>query len=304
MPGPTVIGAVEIGGSHVSAALVGATEGKLRHGSLHRRSLSPGGSRDELLNAILSTARAAHPRPAAKWGVAVPGPFDYAHGISRIRGVAKLEGLYGINLREALARALDARPEAIVFLNDADAFLLGEAWAGAARGCARAIGVTLGTGLGSAFLADGLIVDAGHGVPPEGRLDLLMLDGAPAEERISGRGLLRGHRLVTGGRMAITNAAELATMARHGDDAALRAFDRLGDDLGRVLAPWLAAFGPECLVIGGSIARAWDLFAPALRRRLPALQTSFRCEIARDIEAAALLGAARHAARQPGAGAP
>ena len=38
-------------------------------------------------------------------GFAMPGPFDYVKGICYIRGVAKYENLYGINISEAIAKA-------------------------------------------------------------------------------------------------------------------------------------------------------------------------------------------------------
>ena len=64
----------------------------------------------------------------------MPGPFDYANGVCLL--THKLEPLHGVDLRRALADALRSTPASIAFVNDADAFLLGEAWVGAARGTA------------------------------------------------------------------------------------------------------------------------------------------------------------------------
>jgi glucokinase len=44
---------------------------------------------------------------------------------------------------------------AATFVNDAHAFLLGEAAVGAAAGHHRTVGITLGTRVGSAFLHEG-----------------------------------------------------------------------------------------------------------------------------------------------------
>ena len=55
------------------------------------------------------------------------------------------------------------------FLNDADAFGLGEWWTGRQRGARRIVAATLGTGFGSAFLADGRVVH-GPGIPPGGEI--------------------------------------------------------------------------------------------------------------------------------------
>lgn len=106
--------------------------------------------------------------PGARWGVAVPGPFDYAKGVALFAGVGKFEALYGVDVRAALLGGLWQRPGDVVFLNDAHAFLAGEWTGGAAHGHRRAVGITLGTGVGSAFLADGLIREDGSGVPPGG----------------------------------------------------------------------------------------------------------------------------------------
>ena len=128
----------------------------------------------------------------------MPGPFDYANGVCLL--THKLEPLHGVDMKRALADALRSTPASITFVNDADAFLLGEAWVGAARGHRRAAGVTLGTGLGSAFLEDGRIVDTGPRVPFEGSLHLVAYRGRPAEETVSGAALLRELRRSAAGR--------------------------------------------------------------------------------------------------------
>ncbi|HWH23322.1 MAG TPA: ROK family protein, partial [Candidatus Limnocylindria bacterium] len=256
------VGAIEIGGSHVAAALVDADAGRLLT-PIERRPLDPAGARDEIIGALLSAARAVAQPAGRRWGVATPGPFDYAAGVSRIRGVAKLDALYGTDLRAVLAGALAVAPPEVRFINDADAFLLGEAWRGAARGAARAMAITLGTGLGSAFLIDGRIVDRGAGVPPEGRLDLVAFRGGPVEERISARALRRAHAVLAPDRPA-ADVADIAARARGGEDASTRVFTDFGSQLGEFIAPRLAEFEADCLVIGGSIAGAWDLFGAAV----------------------------------------
>lgn len=288
MTGP--VGALEVGGTHVTAARVEG--GAVVPGSRARRPLRPDGDRAELLGAILQAAVAAHRPEVGRWGVAVPGPFDYQHGICTIRGVSKLEALHGVDLRTELARALGLGDGGRVrFLNDADAFLLGEWRAGAARGRRRCVGVTLGTGLGSAFLADGRIRTSGPGVPPEGRLDLVPFRGRPVEETISRRGLLARY----GAGDPDVDVEQVAARARAGEAAARRTFAEVMAGLGEFLAPWLRDFGASCLVVGGSIARAWDLVEPALRPGLAGLPRLRLVARAANLDDAALLGAAAHA---------
>jgi glucokinase len=295
MNGP--VGALELGGTHVTAARV--EDGRVVPGSRARRALRPDGDRAELLGAILQAAVAAHRPEVGRWGVAVPGPFDYQRGICTIRGVHKLDALHGVDLRTELAGALrlgDGRQ--IRFLNDADAFLLGEWRAGAARGQRRCVGVTLGTGLGSAFLADGRICASGAGVPPGGRLDLIPFRGRPVEETISRRGLLARYRACRPG--SDLDVEQVAARARAGDPLARQTFAEVMAGLGEFLAPWLRRFGASGLVVGGSIARAWDLIDPALRPALAGLPALEVVAPAANLDDAALLGAAAHAADQGG----
>lgn len=111
-------------------------------------------------------------------------------GVALFKGVGKFDALYGMDVRAALLDGLRQRPGDVVFLNDAHAFLTGEWSAGTVRGHRRAVGITLGTGVGSAFLADGHICDNGPGVPPEGRMDLTEIGGRPLEDTVSRRAIL------------------------------------------------------------------------------------------------------------------
>ncbi len=280
------VGALELGGSHVSAAVVDTATASVER--VRRLPLDPDGARDALIATI--GLAAAGTQGVERLGVAAPGPFDYERGICTIRGVGKLESLYGVDLRRALAEVVAGLdPAAIEFLNDAEAFLLGEAAAGAARGHRRAVGVTLGTGLGSAFLADGAILTSGAGVPPGGDLHEVPFHGGPVEDVVSGRGILARHP-------AVSDVSALAEAARAGDGRARAAFADTAGALGEHLAPWLEGFGATCLVVGGSISRAWDLLAAPLERSLAGLESLERVAAAERLDDAALLGAALRAA--------
>jgi glucokinase len=250
--------------------------------------LPPKAGRAELLTRITRTAAGVVEGTVDGVGVAVPGPFDYATGVCLL--THKLERLHGVDLRRALAGALRSAPSSIAFVNDADAFLLGEAWVGAARGHRRAAGVTLGTGLGSAFLEDGKIVDTGPCVPFEGSLHLVPYRGRPAEETVSRAALLASYgdpRL---------DVPDVAVRARNGERRAQRVFTELASALGEITAPWLDSFGASCLVVGGSISRAWDLLWRGLHDALAAVDGLEEIVRAEHVDHAALLGAARHAA--------
>ena len=283
MTGAGSVVALDLGGTHVSAATIAVGSASVVSASCVREELTSGAGRDDLLGRIRAAATAARSGQVEAAGVAVPGPFDYDRGICLLEH--KLESLYRVDMRAELASALSLPPDAVRFLNDAEAFLLGEWWAGAARGHDRAVGITIGTGLGSAFLEHGSIVRDGGRVPPGGELYRVPFRNAPVEERISRRTLLARYEGYG------VEVVDVARRARAGEQRACNAFDALSTDLADFLRPWLATFAPSCLVVGGSIARSWDL----LERGLSTLEADLAVLTpAEHIDDAALLGAARH----------
>jgi glucokinase len=219
-------------------------------------------------------------------GVALgfPGPFDYAAGICLIEGVEKYSAIYGINMRDALRARLDLGNLPILFRNDAEAAVVGEARYGAGRDYRRLIGVTLGTGCGSAFLVDGVPVTSGAGVPPNGWLYPVLFRGLRADDLFSRRGLEARLRAAD---VTERNVKDAAAAARAGDVGARQVFEAFGADLGIFLNSFALAFAAEAVLVLGRIAGAMDLFGPSLCQALsvPALPGKRGSE-------AALLGAA------------
>lgn len=289
----TVVSAMDIGGTHVAAANVDLAGRRVLPGQTAREPLDAGGSAEEILSALVRCI-AGLPDPASRWAIAVPGPFDYELGVGRYAGVGKFDALRDFDLRAALTPHL---PDAarISFHHDADAFLLGEWWAGAARGQHAAVGITLGTGVGSCFLRDGRICRRGPGVPPQGRVDLLTYADRPLEETVSRRAVRRAYADAAGG-PPLLDVREIAQRARQGDRAAAGVFARTYRALGAVLGPPLAAFEATIVVVGGSIAASWDLVAGPLRA---GIGSSVMVVPACHLEQAPLLGVA-YLARQAG----
>ncbi|WP_435175816.1 ROK family protein [Actinacidiphila sp. bgisy145] len=285
---------LEIGGTHVTAALVrvgGA--GPAQVVATRRAPLDAHGTAEAVVAALLRAGRELGPVDPARWAVALPGPFDYARGIARYHGVGKFEALDGLDLGAALRAGLPSCTD-VAFLNDAWAFAYGERAEGAARGHDRVVGITLGTGVGSAFLADGAAVTEGPGVPPQGRVDLLVHDGRPLEDTVSRRALTAAYAGATGRR---SDVREIAAAARGGEVAALRVLTDAFGALGRVLAVWVRRFEAGALVVGGSMTGSWDLIGPALTAGLLAGGAeSPRPVRAEHVQEAALVGAAWYVA--------
>lgn len=276
-----VVPVLEIGGTHVTAALVDLAS----HGVLaeHRGHPDAHGSADALLSGWIETARLLGD-VAGDWVVAMPGPFDYDAGIGRFRDVGKFDSLDGVDVGAALRDALGAD---VRFVNDADAYGLGEWFAGAGEGSSRAVVLTLGTGLGSAFVADGAPVSHGSTVPLDGEIHFEELRGLPIEDVVSRRALMAAGLAATG---VERDVHELAIAAREGESAAASVLAAGFAAVGEVIRPWLDRFDAEVLVIGGSMSRSWDLVEPAVLAGLDGW--GGRLERAALGDTAPLLGAA------------
>jgi glucokinase len=199
-----------------------------------------------------------------------PGPFDYVAGICLIEGVEKYGAIYNANMRDALRARLDLGDLPILFRNDAEAAVVGEARYGAGRDYRRLIGVTLGTGCGSAFLVDGVPVTSGPGVPLNGWLYPVLFRGLRADDVFSRRGLESRLRAASVTELSIKDAA---ASARAEDIGARQVFEAFGADLGTFLNSFAVTFAAEAVLVLGQIAGALDLFGPSLRQALsvPAL---------------------------------
>ena len=295
---------LEIGGTHLTAALVESGTWVIDRNSLARVDLQAQGSAESLVEEIGAAADALQGEPGATWSVAIPGPFDYEQGIGRFEHVGKFDSLNGFNLGAALLKRITPTPGAIHFLNDADAFGIGEYALGAAQGEDRAICITLGTGVGSTFLSKGEPVSTGSTVSPDGSIHHEVYHGRPLENTVSRRAI-RATYARAAGLSAETgpDVHTIADLSRAGDETARSVLDGAFGALGETLATVIGRFDAGILVIGGSMSRSWDLVEPAIRAGMaladPRL-AGFRIEQAILPDDAALVGAAYWASLRAG----
>ena len=278
-----ILGA-DIGGSHISCALLDAGTLQLLPYSFRRGLMNPHGTADQILQSWSSCIRKTWNSiglERSRIGIAMPGPFDYDRGIALMKGTEKYEALYGIDVRTALASMLDIAPEDIRFQNDASCFLLGEMQAKGRSSYVKSIGITLGTGLGSAIFERGTVQDANRWNRP--------FDKGFAEEYISTRFFVRRYKALTGA--TVKGAQELAQMVP-ADPSAQQVFHEFARNLASFVRDFVRDEHPELLVIGGNISKAWELIYPALEPIEQEFSIPLKIEAAILGEEAALIGAA------------
>jgi glucokinase len=265
----TRIAVLEVGGTHAAASWVDDGSWTVEPAPGGRRDLPPDGSADDLLDAFAGCVSALGPLEHAPLAVAMPGPFDYDTGVGRFTGVGKFDALNGVDIGAGVRERVPEPPERIVFVNDASAFGLGEWLVGGGAGRQRIVAITLGTGVGSAFVDSGTLVSSWPLVPPEGHVYRLQIRGRPLEETVSRRAMLARYRASpTGARTPHIDVRRIAELAARGDADARDAFVEPLRELGAALAPWLERFAAQVVVIGGAMSESWALVEPALRAGL------------------------------------
>ncbi|GGG86059.1 hypothetical protein GCM10007415_19410 [Parapedobacter pyrenivorans] len=277
---PFVI-ASDIGGTHVTAALVDTNHWQVITESTTRHHVDSHTDAKSILSAwaapfqevIQNRTRTDN----SVIGIAMPGPFDYENGISRMRDQDKYDNLYGMDIRRELAERTGVAGDNIRFINDAAAFLQGEVFAGKHNGHTKILGITLGTGLGSAIWERGNnAVDADLWKTPY--LDSNM------EEHLVTRWFVRK---AAQHNVKVTGLRELLQLR---DKHAL--VDDLLAEYSHHLLQFIQFFsdheGTEKFIIGGNISKAWDIFRSFNTNAFD----RFDIRISQLGEQAALIGAA------------
>ncbi|WP_230151782.1 ROK family protein [Pedobacter sp. Bi27] len=275
---------IDIGGSHITAAVLDMQQRNILKNSYTRERVDSHGPTEQIIHTWCSAIKAAYKKvdiQIGRLGIAMPGPFDYDNGISYIAGNDKYAAFYGLNVKDMLASELQIGRDQILMSNDAACFLAGEVFAGEAGAYQHLIGITLGTGLGSAVYNQGKIDDANLWCAP-------FLDGIP-EDYLSTRWFLKRYYELTG--FNILNVRELAKL--YDDNQTVRKiFAEFSHNLGLFLKKFQQDNAAEAIVIGGNIANASNRFIPGVVKYLHSQGITSPIHISKLNEDAALVGAA------------
>ena len=264
---PCALG-VDIGGTKIAVGAVDAS------GAVHaRRTIATDAEAgfdaglERLTRAIDETLAEASVDAAALSGIGLgcPGPFDEASG--RIENFYTLPGWEGNDIVSPLVARFDTP---VRLINDADAALLGEALAGAARGARVALMLTIGTGLGGAALIDGAILSgAANGHPEIGHV---IVDPTGPECYCGSRGCLEalaaGPALArAGAEHGYADAEAVFAAAEAGAEPARAIIVRSTDAMETAVWSLVHTLLPEVILIGGGIGeRHFSLYREAAER--------------------------------------
>lgn len=258
---------VDLGGTKIEIVAIDASGRE----KLRERIPTPGSSYGDIVAAIRDLVLSAETRlgQLGTVGVAIPGALSARTGLVKN---ANTVALIGQPLDKDLAAAL-ARPVRVA--NDANCFTLSEASDGAAANCDVIFGIIAGTGIGGGICVGGRLLEGAHGIAGEWGHNPLPapreseVRGSPCycgkrgciETWISGPALAREYRDRTGRAL---RAAEIASAAAGGDQAAEATMDDFLDRFARSIASVVNILDPDAIVLGGGLSNI-----EGLARELP-----------------------------------
>lgn len=285
---------LDIGGTHITAAVIDITDMKVIDFSLHKESFDSNLPVEEVMTiwekAIRTSIESSKVEKTTGLAVCMPGPFDYTNGICWIKDQSKYEYFYGLNVRDLFKEKLNLSNDfPIFFENDAVCFGKGEVFKDINNFSKKVMAITLGTGLGACFIDKGESISTGDLVPKDGEIYDLPYKEGIAEDYVSARGLITGYFALSGKK--INNGLELFNLAKSGDKLAIEVFEKMGEDLAVIILPWLENFSVDSFIIGGKIANASEFFLPVFNKKIKEAGSTITVSISTDNEKAALLGA-------------
>lgn len=273
----------DIGGSHITVGICDLVSRTILPQSIVRKDVFSKGSANDILSSwecAFSQVLKKNPGlPVSGLSIAAPGPFDYENGISQIKGLNKYEALYGMDIRQCFAAFLNLEQHMIRFRNDAESTIAGEVSMGAGQGHQRVLGVTLGTGFGSAYSENNITENINLGASH--------FKQSIADDYLSTRWFLKRYMDLTGVSLSGGGVRELFELAPQ-SRAVRTIFKEFAVNMGDVLSAPVKQLNPQVLIICGNIAKASEYFLPYLIQRFD----SMTIKLAQLDENAPLIGAA------------
>ena len=254
-----VIG-VDLGGTKVSAALF-SDKGKLIRKEYRLLEGAAGTAVGVIVAEMILSLRAQRPDlPVEAVGICVPG---IVYSKRETVWAPNIPGWDNYPLKNDLQAVLGDRSIRIQIASDRTCYILGEVWKGAAQGCADAIYLAVGTGIGAGILLDGRIIHGANDIV--GATGWMALEPPYKEDYIpmgcfeyyaSGNGIGMQARKLYGDE----SKTSYDVFDRYGQDpVATQILDKAIQFWGMGTANLVSLFNPQKVIFGGGV------FGPAVR---------------------------------------
>lgn len=251
---------IDLGGTKISAALFDEA-GETLEKNYRLLDGASGSAVSIAIAETILTLRARRPDlPVRSVGICVPGIVYSQRGTV---WAPNIPGWDNYPLRDDLKAVLNDPSVRISIESDRTCYILGEVWKGAAHGCANAIYLAVGTGIGAGILLDGRIIHGANDIV--GATGWMALEAPYKEEFVpvgcfeyyaSGNGIGNQAKLLYGD----DSKTSYDIFAGYGEDpVATQILDKAIRMWGMGAANLVSLFNPQMVIFGGGV------FGPAVR---------------------------------------
>lgn len=217
-------------------------------------------------DAVSNAPSSLNPRSV---GLAVPGIVDEASGVGR---VSFLLGWHDVPFRRLVAEATGVP---VAFGHDVRTGALAEGRLGGGRGFSDWLFLALGTGLGAAFVLNGVPYRGANGYGGELAHVVAATDGPHCRcgkrgcaEMLASASAIASRYSAAVGSSKDVSSAEVVRRLKDGDPVAARIWSEAITALAAVVAGFVESMNPSAVVIGGGLADAGDLLLVPLTKCL------------------------------------
>ena len=239
---------VDLGGTNIRSGRV--VEGKVEYISQNKVPQTP--YDQVVIDMLIETMEQTFDEHIQAIGVGVPSLLDRKEGI--VYTVQNIPSWKEVRLKEILETHFQVP---VLIDNDANCFALGEKIFGAGKDIEDFVGLSIGTGLGCGIIKNGTLIPDANGCSGEFG-SLFYLDSIV--EDYCGSRFFVNHFQDTGFNLYIR--------AKNDDPDAQEAFRQFGHHLGKAIQMILFSVDPEAIILGGSIAGAFEFFAQSMHQTL------------------------------------
>ncbi|MFB5677928.1 ROK family protein [Paenibacillus terreus] len=285
---------IDIGGTSVKGAVIG------RDGTLFEEfsfATDAEQGRDALLHRMEEGMRPLlNTWPEVRWlGIASAGRINSDTG-EVVYATDNLPGWQGVRLFDWAWESFGLKAAAD---NDANAALVGEAWCGAGTFREQLVMLTLGTGVGGAYINKGELCrgrrwsggEWGHSILVPGGLPCNCGKRGCVEQYVSGTALNRRACEASGGRYV--SGLELLAAAHQGDPVALKETKAFLQELAVVIVNIYSTLDPDAVILGGGVADSSGLWWQWLEEELNGCDPGMKIRKASLGNRAGFMGAAK-----------
>ncbi len=274
---PTTIG-IDFGGTSIKCAL---TCGPQRLGGIIRLPTHDLATPEATIAAMVDAIgqlRGEAEQDVRAIGLGIPGAVDIEKGITY--NLTNVPGWFGVAAGSLITEQVGLP---VTMDNDANCMAYAEWKFGAAKGLRNVVAVTLGTGVGGAFILDGHLYRGSQFVA--GEVGMMSIDYKGVDGPYGNHGALEryiGHQQIKeiavrrfrdAGRRPekspeLESLETLVEAARNGDPQASQVWGDVALYLGTTLASVVYLLNPQAIVIGGGVAHAGDVLFEPLRKQI------------------------------------